>query len=156
MSFHHCFYLFIMTFAYHTWLDYPSESKFIRAYIDENTPLAKEVEAEYGIPYQIVLAQAILESGGGKSVIGQQANNHHCIRIGDGWKGESVSGFRKYETVRDAYMDYGYYFQRTGHLCQWPYGKDWKTWAKVLEICRYAGDSPGYGEKITQIINTML
>lgn len=106
-------------------------------FIDKFTPLAKAIEVKYRIPYLVVLAQAAIESGWGKSMPG---NMVFGIKAGSNWKGEKqllkttefhatadkkypeiisiqpVSGgfrytvrdwFRKYSKLNDSFDDYG-------------------------------------------------
>ena len=49
-------------------------------YIEKNIIKAKIMESITGIPASIQLAQAIIESGGGKSHISIHSNNHFAIR----------------------------------------------------------------------------
>lgn len=59
----------------------------IRDFVERYGAYAKEVEATYGVPYQVVLAQAILESGYGKSELAVNANNFFGMKANDEWDG---------------------------------------------------------------------
>ena len=58
-----------------------------QAYIDEHLFKAQELERAYGLPVSIQFAQAIYESGAGRSNIAQNSCNHFGIRCGDDWEG---------------------------------------------------------------------
>lgn len=86
--------------------------------------LGKEVQAKYGVPYQVVVAQARLESGFGLSGLSQTNFNCFGIKAQKGYKGDSSSwktaeyfdgktrtvinsSFRSYSSIRESFMDYG-------------------------------------------------
>lgn len=86
------------------------------------TALGKEVQAQYGIPYQVVVAQACLESGFGQSGLTQKALNCFGYKTGsskvpyvtmetteyrNGVRGREPARFRSYSSLRDSFMDYG-------------------------------------------------
>lgn len=121
-----------------------AQSEAVEDYIAEHHGYAQEVDSLYGIPASICLAQAILESAYGESVLCRMAKNHFGIRDGNKW--------RKYKCAHESYLDYGLYFKATGTICEWPYGSGPKRWAEVLTICRYAGDIPEYGNELMALI----
>lgn len=84
--------------------------------------LGKEVQAKYGIPYQVVVAQACLESGFGQSGLTQKALNCFGYKTGsskvpyvtmqtveyrNGVRGTEPARFRAYASLRQSFMDYG-------------------------------------------------
>ena len=81
-----------------------------QSYCDKWALTAQMYQVTHGIPASIQLAQAIVESGGGRSSIGRNANNHFGIRCGDNWKGErhyTKSGcWRCYDSVNASYLDH--------------------------------------------------
>ena len=75
---------------------------------------------EYGILPSITIAQAILETGWGKSNLTTKANNYFGIKADKGWKGKKVTmdttefhnqeikdEFRSYEKKLDSFIDHG-------------------------------------------------
>src|SRR5210317_2328984 len=107
-------------------------------YIDKHLHKAQMLQASTGVPASIQLAQAIYESGAGRSNMAIKANNHFGIRCGDNWEGEqynSPSGcWRKYKNVGLAYIDHACFLQD-----YYPnaVGKSWEEWTKLS----------GYGER---------
>ena len=57
------------------------------AYIEQYAPMAIDQMQRFGIPASITLAQGLLESGAGRSMLATVANNHFGIKVGTGWSG---------------------------------------------------------------------
>lgn len=96
-----------------------AEVKFIASIV----PGALESYKKYKIYPSVTLAQAILESGWGKSGLTKKANNLFGIKSSSAWKGESINmktaeytksnskyyinaDFRKYPTLADSIIDH--------------------------------------------------
>ena len=98
----------------------PSEQ--VRAFVAEYGELAAKVSEESGVPREVILAQAMLESAYGDSSLSTQANNFFGVKVGSDWTGETVTKptmedygnglepepavFRKYATPEEGFMDY--------------------------------------------------
>jgi flagellum-specific peptidoglycan hydrolase FlgJ len=89
-------------------------------YIDSITPFAIASYNKYGVFPSITIAQAILESGWGKSELSIEANNFFGIKADQNWHGECVSmntmedynrqtvaNFRKYNSLNESIADHG-------------------------------------------------
>ena len=63
-------------------------SNDIIRYISKYKKIALAQEKSFGIPASITLAQGILESGAGKSMLTVHANNHFGIKAGSSWRGD--------------------------------------------------------------------
>jgi LysM repeat protein len=129
-------------------------------YINMYSGLAAKKQKEFGIPASITLAQGLLESGGGESVLAKKANNHFGIKCHD-WKGATInhnSGgkkecFRKYAHVEESYNDHSLFLKdrpRYSELFKLNV-RDYKGWAKGLLKCGYATDK-AYADKLIKII----
>lgn len=119
-----------------------------QSYIDKHLHKAKMLQHSTGVPVSIQFAQAIIESGAGRSNIAVQANNHFGIRCGDNWQGEryySKSGcWRAYKNVGLSFVDHACFLQNHyPHVCF----KTWEEWTKLEGY----GES-GYWKKIGRII----
>ena len=62
----------------------PENTQFIHSLI----PGAKATHKQYGIPASVTIAQAVLESGWGKSKLTKIANKLFGIKADRGWQGE--------------------------------------------------------------------
>ena len=133
-----------------------------QAYIDKYAEAAMEQMKRYGIPASITLAQGIIESGDGKSVLAQEANNHfgvkgtyngqYMLRKDDGNK---TFKFKKYDSVSQSYEDHSKvlcasrYTRYTNSLAK----TDYAGWAAAIKKGGYAGD-PNYVSTITGVIKS--
>ena len=83
-------------------------------YIDKYKTLAIREMKRSGVPADITLAQGVLETESGNSVLVKKSNNHFGIKCKDTWQGESVTHdddalgecFRKYNSVEESYRDH--------------------------------------------------
>lgn len=145
--------------------DFPgSTPQSDNAFINEVAPGAIETYQKYGILPSITIAQAILESGWGKSRIG---NNIFGIKAGSNWKGktrtaqtsEYINGkwvsttatFRDYDSVAESIMDHAELVGTASRYEAVRNAKDYKEAARALQEAGYATD-PGYAQKLINII----
>lgn len=129
-----------------------TQDKFIEKLV-EQLPAVKES----GVLPSVFIAQAILESGMGKSSLTKQSNNIFCIK--GSYKGRSVhakddepglSSFRKYPSYAESIQDYLDLMQ-TKRYCDLLGNKDYKHWAKMLKKKGYAS-SPVYTQRLIEIV----
>ncbi|MTK12806.1 MAG: mannosyl-glycoprotein endo-beta-N-acetylglucosamidase [Clostridiaceae bacterium] len=89
-------------------------------FIQELYPEAAEIYDKYGVLPSVTIAQAILESGWGKSELSTKANNLFGIKADTSWKGKKikmntseyynqkiVDEFRVYNSKQESIKDYG-------------------------------------------------
>lgn len=117
-------------------------------------------QQEFGIPASITMAQALLESGAGRSELAVEANNHFGIKCGSGWLGGSYyhdddqSGecFRVYPEAEESFRDHSLFLQRPRYksLYELPV-TDYRAWAQRIRECGYATD-PKYPQKLVRLI----
>lgn len=147
---------------------FTSEEEAAQKYIDQYKELAVVEMYRSGIPASIKLAQGLLESNSGTSVLATNANNHFGIKCKAYWKGASYyhkdddrdstgkiidSCFRSYNNVIDSYADHSNFLRYSGNYnILFEYSKsDYQSWARGLKRCGYATDIE-YGEKLIKII----
>lgn len=132
-------------------------------YIVRYAPYAVEEMLTSGVPASVTLAQAVLESGAGKSQLSLETNNHFGIQCHKGWKGKygkavdngELRSFRAYDTVRDSYADHSEFLRgnRRYHPLFELKLTDYKGWCNGLKKAGYAED-PAYPKKLIDIIET--
>ena len=134
------------------------------AYIEQYSEIAMVEQARHQIPASITIAQALLESGAGKSQLAQESNNHFGIKCHSNWDGEKVyhdddkkgECFRKYNKVIDSYEDHSAFLKRERYQTLFTYKiTDYKSWAYGLKAAGYATD-PKYPSKLIKIIEDCM
>ena len=114
-----------------------------------------------GVPASITLAQALLESGSGRSQLAVRGNNHFGIKCTSDWKGKTMSQdddakgecFRVYASATDSYRDHSdflRYRDRYRFLFEFK-TTDYKSWAYGLKKAGYATDAEYAGKLISLI-----
>ena len=130
------------------------------AYINQYKDIAIEQMNRYHIPASITLAQALLESGAGKSELAQKSNNHFGIKC-HSWDGnrtyhdddEIGECFRVYKNARDSYEDHSIFLSTSSRYAfLFKFAQtDYVNWARGLKRAGYA-TSPTYADKLIEII----
>lgn len=134
---------------------------------------------DYGILPSITMAQAILESGWGKSELAKDYNNLFGIKADSRWDGTIATivttenyddvieaNFRKYDNIDESIEDYGKFLKENSRYEESGFfeGKNYKSQAQALENAGYstAKNENGeliYGDKLINVIqkyNLML
>ncbi|MRT91374.1 glucosaminidase domain-containing protein [Ancylomarina sp. 16SWW S1-10-2] len=151
--------LIIIAFCLFTTLVYAEKSPRER-YIDKYKEIAIIEMNRTGIPASITLAQGLLESGNGESILATKANNHFGIKCHD-WTGPSIEidddrkdeCFRKYKDPYQSYEDHSDFLttrSRYAFLFKLK-STDYKGWAKGLKRAGYA-THPRYAHMLIDII----
>ena len=130
------------------------------AYIEKYKDMAIKQMNSHGIPASIIMAQACLESGDGRSTLAVKGNNHFGIKCHN-WTGEKIyhdddrrgECFRKYASAEQSYTDHSdflRYSKRYASLFDLK-PSDYKGWARGLKAAGYA-TNPRYAEMLIDII----
>lgn len=129
-------------------------------YIERYKDMAVDQMLRYKIPASITLAQGLLESGAGTSVLARKANNHFGIKCGGVWKGPYIlqdddarnEKFRKYRSVEESYEDHSRFLKQARYASLFKLSmKDYKGWARGLKRCGYA-TNPRYASLLIDLI----
>lgn len=123
---------------------------------------------KYGIKcVSVVIAQAILESGWGKTSLARKYNNYFGLKCGSSWKGKSVNlatkeeytqgtytdiraNFRVYDSVEEGVKGY-FDFINTSRYKNLKGVTDYKTYIKNLKKDGYATSS-SYVDNLTKLV----
>lgn len=130
-------------------------------YIQRFKELAVDEMIRTGVPASITLAQGIIESDYGRSILARTANNHFGIKCHDDWKGLTLRHdddrrnecFRKYSRPEDSFIDHSDFLrerQRYSFLFDLPV-TDYKGWARGLKKAGYA-TNPDYANMLIRKI----
>ena len=144
-------------------------------FLSRMTSSAQVASKASGVPAQLILAQAALESGWGKREIkgddGSRSHNLFGIKASKAWKGpvvqavttEYVDGvpqqtkasFRAYASYDEAFTDYARFLASNPRYAQVLATRDPAEAAHGLQRAGYATD-PQYGEKLVRIMKQIL
>jgi len=108
-------------------------------------------QIECGIPTSVQLAQAIAESGGGRSDIAKKSNNLFGMKYykelysGEYYTSTSGTKWRKYKNFEDSFEDHAFFLHK---FYLHAVGKDWTYWVKN---CKGYGAN-NYWEHIGMVI----
>ncbi|NNE26698.1 MAG: hypothetical protein HKN09_07625 [Saprospiraceae bacterium] len=137
-------------------------------YISQYKQIAVAEMHRTGIPASIKMAQALLESGAGRSSLASKANNHFGIKCGGRWsggtyylhdddynkKGELIkSCFRHFNSPEHSFVAHSEFLatqNRYSFLFDFD-SRDYRAWANGLKKAGYATDKK-YPQKLINII----
>lgn len=132
-------------------------------YINKFQSVAVEQMKKAGVPASIILGQACLESGYGKSRLAVEGKNHFGIKCHNSWNGAKIyhdddargECFRKYKTDEESFQDHSdflRYNKRYASLFDLS-PTDYKNWAHGLKKAGYATE-PKYAEQLIGVIES--
>ncbi|MBR1917238.1 MAG: glucosaminidase domain-containing protein [Bacteroidaceae bacterium] len=138
-----------------------AQSAKYQAYISKYRDIAISQMREHNIPASITMAQGLLESGAGTSLLAVKGHNHFGIKAHHDWTGPVMlrdddapnEKFRVYAHDEQSYEDHSLFLRRGrryASLFTLPV-TDYKGWAYGLKAAGYA-TSPTYAAKLIQII----
>lgn len=135
------------------------QSKETLDYIEKYKDIAMEEMVVNKIPASITLAQGILESGNGNSVLATKGNNHFGIKCHN-WNGKTMhvdddapnECFRVYDNAEDSYRDHSQFLKRDRYKDLFDLKiTDYEGWAKGLKKAGYA-TLPTYASVLIKLI----
>lgn len=142
------------------------------AFVDALLPHAEKAAAELGIPARVLVAQAALETGWGRSVMknadGSSSNNFFGIKADARWKGGQVTAttrevvggeartvraaFRTYESIEAGFADYVHFLKSNPRYADaLQHGGNEQHFIEGLQNAGYATD-PRYADKLMGIV----
>ena len=135
-------------------------------FIDSIRDAAIASQRETGVPASVTIAQALIESGRGKSALTRLAKNYFGIK-GDGPAGhvlmttrEVVQGqtifikapFRAYHTAAESFVDHGRFFKGQRYHQAMMVANDAHQFAREIQKAGYATD-PNYAATLIKVID---
>lgn len=148
-----------------------TQTKSLEEFVDTYGQMAYDVGQKYGIPYEAILAQGVIESAYGRSELTTQAYNFFGIKASADWTGESINmktgevysgssvtvnaDFRKYSSAESGWDDYGKFItQNRRYSNALDYPGDPIAYLTAIKTAGYATD-PDYVNKVGSIANTI-
>ena len=130
-------------------------------YIQKYSATAVSEMKRTGVPASITLAQGLVESAAGESVLAVKGNNHFGIKCHADWRGKKIyrdddkssECFRVYPNADASFRDHSDFLRyRDRYKTLFDLEPtDYKAWAKGLKAAGYATD-PRYAEKLIKVI----
>lgn len=143
-----------------------------KKFIEKIAPFAMRSQIDYGIPASITIAQAILESGNGKSKLSTAANNFFGIKADPFYLKKNLpffaidtleynkenkvytekkAKFRKYKDLEGSFKDHAEFLQKNKRYKDLFNSIDPYLWAEGLQKSGYS-TSPKYASTLKNII----
>ncbi|PAU80358.1 flagellar assembly peptidoglycan hydrolase FlgJ [Halovibrio salipaludis] len=140
-------------------------------FVQELSPIARDVSEKTGVPAQVMIAQAALETGWGRNMIGgeqEPSRNLFGIKADERWNGDKVeittteyrdglplkekADFRAYPDYASSFEDYASFLNENPRYQKvLQQADDPQAFAQALQDAGYATD-PGYADKIQNIM----
>lgn len=132
-------------------------------YVSKWKSVAVSQMIQFRIPASITMAQGILESGNGNSVLAQKANNHFGIKCHE-WSGEKLfldddkpnECFRSYGSADESFLDHSKFLTERSRYAKLfsLSATDYKAWAQGLKDAGYA-TNPKYPQLLIDLIERL-
>lgn len=128
----------------------------IMAYVKRFEKVAVAEMEKFNIPASITLAQSLLASQAGTSIIADQTNNYFNLECGNSWT-EKIATYdgtcmRSYESAWFSFRNHSKHLSEGAFKALTNLDKtDYQRWAKGLALAGYSKD-PLYAEKLIRII----
>jgi flagellum-specific peptidoglycan hydrolase FlgJ len=140
-----------------------NQSETTLQYIERFKKVAIAEHKRFCIPASITLAQGILESASGQSMLVKKTNNHFGIKCFGGCNNKNsymmadddpTDRFIKYKSAWYSFRHHSRFLEdnKRYERC-FECGDDYKCWARQLKRCGYA-TSKTYTKKLIKIIET--
>lgn len=132
-------------------------------YINKYFSLAVEEMNRYKIPASITLAQGLIETESGNSLLASKANNHFGIKCKAEWTGAIFikdddtknECFRAYGAVEESYRDHSLFLLKPRYGKLFSYDMtDYRSWAYGLKEAGYA-TNPNYPAMLIKYIEEL-
>lgn len=130
-------------------------------YIQKFSGIAREEMIKYGVPASISLAQGLIESRAGTSLLARQNNNHfgmkcflkhcpkgHCTNYSDD---SHKDFFLKFKDSKQSWRAHSILISTGRYARLKKFGRDYKRWANGLKSAGYATDG-SYAQKLVNTI----
>lgn len=136
------------------------QSKETLDYIEKYKDIAMTEMVKNKIPASITLAQGILESGSGNSILTTKGNNHFGIKCHSDWKGRTMrmdddapkECFRVYDNAEASFRDHSNFLKGDRYKALFDLKiTDYQGWAKGLKKAGYA-TLPTYASVLIKLI----
>ena len=146
----------------------PLDCSSPEAFVQSIWPHAKRTAAELGVSPKVLVAQAALETGWGRRLVGGDGSHNLFGIKATGWNGNRVNAgthefvngrrqdqradFRAYGSIHESFDDYARLMRNDRYAGALAAGEDARGFARALQHAGYATD-PSYAAKISAIVD---
>ena len=125
------------------------------SYITSHKSIAADLSEQYGIPYSVILAVAIVESSAGNGTAAKKLNNHFGI-VGSNHlqPGGFKSRYKAYETDQESYADFCRLIASKAFYADMKDRTDPKEWVKAISHTGYSTKPKVWEKRILKTIAT--
>ncbi len=122
-------------------------------YITKHKTMTTELAEQYGIPYSVILAVALVESSAGEGKTAKKLNNHFGI-VGKNEQAKTgyKTRYKQYDSEQESFMDFCRTISKKGFYARLKDNADTKQWVKAISKAGYS-EQPKVWEK--RIMNTI-
>lgn len=125
-----------------------------KEYINKYRPLSDSLGKAYGIPSELILAIAILESGYGRSRNAKLLNNHFGI-VGKNNLAQShgiKSRYKQYKSVSESYRHFCEVVARKPYYKKLKNNRHCKDWVDLMKAAGYSEYPDEWASKVLSIV----
>lgn len=119
-------------------------------YVRKHKPIAKKLERQYGIPQQVILGIALVETGSGKTRMCRLQNNHFGI-IQKG-RQRKKSRYRHYSHAEASYRHFCELIAQKKLYQRLKGNMDYKLWIDAISKTGYAGQPAEWKRRVLKAI----
>jgi len=125
----------------------------VQDFINEYTPIAKEIEKEFGVPVAVTLGISSYESGFGRSYNCKNRNNFFGMKDFSVKTADKNWSWKVYKNKKESFRDFGRLLMTTKRyqVLRSLDKNDYKQWAKLIAGCGY-NNSENYPGRIIYLI----
>lgn len=127
-----------------------SFAKAQSSYIQSNLEIAQNLSDHYGIPTSVILAVAIVETGGGTSKNSKVLNNHFGIV---GKNTVNNSKYKSFSSVKESYEAFCKLLTKKSFFSRLKNTNDFTAWAKAIASAGYSTQPAEWSRRLHLIFN---
>ena len=122
------------------------------SFIQKHEGMAKELSNEYGIPSEIILSIAFVETGGGTSKSSVTSKNHFGIT----GKSKNGSKYRSFDSVKDSYVAFCKLISNKKYYQNLKGNSNVKDWINAIADSGYSTNPTEWKKRINFVISKYL
>ena len=125
------------------------------SYITEHKSMVTELSEQFGIPYSVILAVAMVESSSGQAHAAQKLNNHFGIVGKNSQRSKSgfKSRYKQYASEQESFLDFCRVISHKEFYARLKDNVDSKEWVKAISKAGYSEQPQVWEKRILKTIS---